>query len=211
MTTRDPSFHRDAHTLARALLGAVLVRITDDGARLAGRIVETEAYGEDDPASHCYRGRTARNAPMFLDGGHAYVYFTYGMHYCMNVVCGREGVGAAVLLRAVEPIDGIDEMRRRRPGVRDRDLCSGPAKLCRAFDIGRAQNGLDMRMPDAPLRIEAGAHIPDSLVCTTPRIGLGAKLPQEARMAEWRFVVCHLPSAVGIPSSYNTAHGISGR
>jgi len=167
----------------------VLVRVTADGVRLAGRIVETEAYGEGDPASHCYRGRTARNAPMFLAGGHAYVYFTYGMHFCMNVVCDREGVGAAVLLRAVEPLDGIDEMRRRRPGVRDRDLCNGPAKLCRAFDIGRAENGLDMRVPDAPLRIEAGAPVPDSLVRTTPRIGLGARLPHDARMAQWRFVV----------------------
>jgi DNA-3-methyladenine glycosylase len=165
------------------------VRITADGVRIAGRIVETEAYGQDDPASHCYRGRTARNAPMFLAGGHAYVYFTYGMHFCMNVVCDQAGVGAAVLLRAVQPLDGIDEMRRRRPGVRDRDLCNGPAKLCRAFDIGRAQNGINLLASDSPLRIEAGTSFADEHVITTPRIGLGLKLPREAREAPWRFVL----------------------
>lgn len=174
----------------------MLVHRTAAGVRVAGRIVETEAYSEDDPASHCYRGRTARNAPMYLAGGHAYVYFTYGMHFCMNVVCDRDGVGAAVLLRAVEPLEGIDEMRRCRPGVRDRDLCNGPAKLCRAFDIARAQNGLDLLAADAALRIEAGAPIPDAHVCTTPRIGLGAKLPQEARAKPWRWVVEDSPSRI---------------
>ncbi|MCX6018106.1 MAG: DNA-3-methyladenine glycosylase [Chloroflexi bacterium] len=127
---------------------------------------------------------------MFLAGGHAYVYFTYGMHFCMNVVCDYAGVGAAVLLRAVQPLEGLDEIRARRgPSVRDRDLCNGPAKLCRAFDIGRAQNGLNLLTPDSPLRIETGTPFADEHVITTPRIGLGLKLPREAREAPWRFVL----------------------
>ncbi len=135
--------------VARQLLGMYLVR-KQRNKLLVGRIVEVEAYlGEQDPASHAYKGMTERNEVMFWQGGHLYVYFIYGMHYCCNVVTERKGVGHAILLRAAEPVAGIDTMARNR-GVRlnsDRDLerlCSGPARLCQAFDIGRKENGTDL-------------------------------------------------------------------
>jgi DNA-3-methyladenine glycosylase len=130
--------------VARKLLGAFLVR-NSPRSLLVGRIVEVEAYlGGRDPASHAYRGRTRRNDVMFWKGGHLYVYFTYGMHYCCNVVTGPEDTAHAVLIRAVEPMEGVTLMTRRR---RTRDLfniCSGPAKLCKAFAIGRRENGTDL-------------------------------------------------------------------
>jgi len=122
-------YRRDAVTVARSLLGQRLVRV-DRGLRRAGIIVETEAYlGRVDKAAHSYRGRTERNASMFAEGGHAYVYFIYGIHFCMNVVAGRHDVPVAVLLRALEPIEGIEAMRAQRPAARrDRDLCSSSAR-----------------------------------------------------------------------------------
>lgn len=135
--------------VARQLLGMYLVR--DKGAeRLVGRIVEVEAYlGEQDPASHAYKGMTERNEVMFWQGGHLYVYFIYGMHYCCNVVTERKGVGHAILLRAAEPVAGIETMARNRGiqlnSARDLELlCSGPARLCQAFDIRRNENGTDL-------------------------------------------------------------------
>lgn len=138
---------RPALKVAKELLGLFLVkRIGDD--RLIGRIVEVEAYlGSKDPASHAFRGKTARNEVMFRKGGHLYVYFTYGMHYCSNVVVDREGVAHAVLLRAVQPISGIEKMKQNRGlhhSVELARLCSGPARLCQAFDIGRGENGTDL-------------------------------------------------------------------
>ncbi len=132
--------------LARALIGTILVRRIDEGELLAGRIVETEAYGPGDPASHAYRGPTRRNAAMFLAPGHAYVYRIYGTSYCLNVTSAAAGVGAAVLIRAVEPMLGIERMRahRARPGVRDHELARGPGNLCRAFAIGPDLDGLDL-------------------------------------------------------------------
>lgn len=134
-------YTRDAQLVARELLNKVIV-----AGSCAARIVEVEAYeGERDPASHAYRGETPRNAVMFDRGGLLYVYFTYGMHFCMNVVTGDAGVARAVLLRAAEPIDGLAVMRRRRgEKIRDIDLCRGPARLTQAFGIARAQNGLDL-------------------------------------------------------------------
>lgn len=142
-------FSADATTLARNLLGALLVRVLPTGETLAGRIVETEAYcGVIDAASHAFRGRrTPRNEAMYAQPGTAYVYFTYGMHYCLNVVCGELDEPLAVLIRALEPIAGLDTMRVNRgfrENARDRDLCSGPARLCQALDIARHENGLDL-------------------------------------------------------------------
>jgi len=137
---------RPTLVVARDLLGKLLVRRKDDCLRV-GRIVEVEAYKDrTDPASHSYKGRTARNEIMFGKGGYLYVYFTYGMHYCANVVTEGEGRGCAVLIRALEPVGGIDEMARLR-GVAPSDLrklCSGPAKLCQALGIRRAENGADL-------------------------------------------------------------------
>ena len=127
----------DAPDVAPVLLNKLLVH-----GPCVGRIVEVEAYREDDPASHSYRGRTPRTEVMFGPAGHLYVYFTYGMHYCANVVTSTEGHGAAVLLRALSPIAGIDVMRERRGGRRD--LADGPAKLCQALAIGPAHNGADL-------------------------------------------------------------------
>lgn len=130
--------------LARALIGAIVVRDTNMG-RAAGRIVETEAYGIDDPASHAYGGRRTRNAAMFLSPLHAYVYLIYGTSLCFNVTSEDEGVGAAVLVRALEPIAGIDLMEARRgPGTAVRDLCRGPGRLTRALEIDRSLDGVDL-------------------------------------------------------------------
>ena len=147
MTPRFTAYSPDPVTVARRLLGQRLVRIVD-GHRLAGTIVEVEAYlGARDQAAHTYRGRrTARNESMYLAGGHAYVYLTYGMHHCLNVVCGQAGNGVAVLLRALEPTQGIDQMfANRRIANHERDLCSGPAKLTQALGIDRALDGVDLR------------------------------------------------------------------
>jgi DNA-3-methyladenine glycosylase len=129
-------FERDATAVARDLLNKRFV-----AGGVAGRIVEVEAYTSDDPASHCYNGPTPRNAVMFGPAGRLYVYFTYGMHYCVNISTGAEGEGQAVLLRAVEPIDGIEMMRARRGPRTDRHLTDGPAKLAKAFGLDLANNG----------------------------------------------------------------------
>lgn len=165
--------------LARALLGCTLVRIADDGARLAGRIVETEAYcGPEDQASHARNGhRSARNETMYGPPGLAYVYFTYGMHHCMNVVCGGPGEPLAVLIRALEPTEGLDRMRVNRTGgkprkspLRERELCSGPGRLCQALCIGRDLDGLDL-ITDHRMWIEPRDEEPAEPVCT-PRVGV---------------------------------------
>ncbi len=171
-------FRRDPVTVARALLGQRLVRVLADGTRLAGIVVETEAYlGAIDRAAHTWNGRrTARNASMWRDGGHAYVYFTYGMHFCMNVVTETEGKPTAVLLRALEPMEGLERMRRFRGRAcrRDTDLCSGPAKLCQALRIDRTLDGTDLTASGA-LFIERVRWrcLAKEKIAVTPRIGVG--------------------------------------
>ncbi|MGH9617150.1 MAG: DNA-3-methyladenine glycosylase [Acidobacteriaceae bacterium] len=175
-------FDAPPQQVARALLGKVLVR-RDRVERLAGRIVETEAYlGEQDAAAHAASGRTARNAVLYGPPGHAYVYSIYGLHYCVNVSCLREGVAGCVLLRALEPLEGIAEMRRNRGMEMPADLhriASGPGKLCQAFSITRAAfNGADLTRDDSPLGL-----IEDDFQCgeirVTPRVGIrkSADLP----------------------------------
>jgi DNA-3-methyladenine glycosylase len=137
-------YARAATEVAPDLLGQVLVRELPDGARAAARIVEVEAYGPDDPASHAFRGMTPRNARMFGPPGHLYVYFTYGMHLCMNAVCGRAGQGTAVLFRAGEPIEGVEGMRVRRGRGGIVELCSGPGRLTQALGVTRSENGADL-------------------------------------------------------------------
>lgn len=168
-------YRRDAVTVARALLGQRLVRVCHGG-RVAGIIVETEAYlGVADKAAHTCNGRrTPRNKSMWGDGGHAYVYFTYGLHHCVNIVAGRAGDPVAVLLRALEPVEGLDIMYTRRTGARrDRDLCSGPAKLAKALAIDRELDGLDLT-GDAAMYVERARRrpVPADQIIAAPRIGI---------------------------------------
>ena len=157
---------------------------------VGGRIVETEADAPGEPCSHGFRGRTARNAIMFGPPGYLYVYFTYGMHYCCNLVCEEEGVAAAVLLRALEPLAGLDLMRERRGFGDPRALCSGPAKLSAALGIGRAQNGASAWQPPLLVTARPGAGVADQAdwsagappLAATRRIGVGGD------ERPWRFV-----------------------
>jgi DNA-3-methyladenine glycosylase len=172
-------YARDPVTLARALLGQVLVRVLDDGTRLAGRVVETEAYlGEIDRAAHSYGGRrSARNAAMWGPAGHAYVYFIYGLHHCMNVVADRSERPTAVLIRALEPLEGLARMRAHRAGrvpaarLRDTDLCSGPAKLAQALQLDRGLDGADL-VSGETLFLERGARPKPAQIVAAPRIGV---------------------------------------
>jgi DNA-3-methyladenine glycosylase len=188
-------FARDTLAVARELLGQRLVRVLD-GERHSGRIVEVEAYiGEEDEACHAHSGRTKRNATMYGPPGHAYVYFIYGVHYCLNVVTEQEGFPAAVLVRALEPLEGIGAMCERRwpasvedcGGQPDIELASGPAKLCRALAIDRQFDGADLCVPDALLFIERDADVPGEKVVTGPRVGVRGG--EEALFAPWRFYV----------------------
>lgn len=177
-------FDRETPVVARALLGQRLVRVLA-GQRLSGLIVETEAYGGlDDQASHAFR-RTPRSAIMYGPAGHAYVYFIYGMHFCLNAVTEADGRPGAVLIRAVAPQEGLALMRSRRGAVPDRRLADGPGKLCCAFAIGRSQNGLDLTT-SAELFIEAGAAAPEAQIVATPRIGVRGDASARDRL--WRFV-----------------------
>jgi len=178
-----PAFYdRDPAVVARALLGAVL-RSTTDGVRTSGVITETEAYlGPHDPACHAVAGRTRRTWHLFGPPGTAYVYFIYGMHWCVNAVTREDGFGSAVLIRAITPVEGIEVMRLRRPTSRsDRTLCNGPGKLCAALGITRAHDGGSLQHGELTLHVGAQAHDDDVLV--TPRIGI-------SKAREWplRFV-----------------------
>ena len=171
LTPRD--FEADSHEVARRLIGATLLV---DG--VGGIIVETEAYDRDDPASHTFGGPTERNASMFGPPGRAYVYRSYGIHWCLNFVCREQGHGAGVLIRAVEPTQGLDVMRERR-GLHDEwQLCSGPGKVGQALGITHAMNG--HRLDRAPFKVMAALHQVE--VVTGPRIGIS-----KAMDVAWRF------------------------
>lgn len=180
-------FARDTEIVARELLGAVLECATPDGVA-SGRIVETEAYvGEQDLACHAAAGRTARTAPLYGEPGIAYVYFIYGVHWCVNAVTRPVDHPSAVLIRALEPRAGVDLMRRRRPAARkDVDLTNGPGKLCQALGITGEHNWLSLQEP--PLRILRGVTVPDHEVVVTPRIGI-------TQCADWplRWVIAGNP------------------
>ncbi len=189
MTTLSRSFFaRPADQVAPALLGMLLVRRLDDRTLLTGRIVEAEAYlGPQDRASHAFNGRrTARNETMYARPGTCYVYLTYGMHSMCNVSCWKEGHPAAVLIRALEPLAGLDAMRRNRPGFeRDRDLCNGPGKLCQALAIDRSLNGLDLTR-DTRLRLAQGHTRPrtDQMGSSHESIARSARVGVDA-CADW--------------------------
>ena len=201
----DDFYLQDTVQVAQNLLNCLLIRHTAEG-WMVGRISETEAYTQNDPASHTYRGKTERNASMFRVGGTAYVYFTYGMHHCLNTVTGPEGFGSGVLLRAVEPILGFEQLQRNRRTKESLDeksvadlprfsreriklgiaLCGGPGKLCQAFALNREQNGLNLRRARD---IWVAAAMPEwevtpREVVATPRIGI-----TQAADTLWRFTL----------------------
>jgi len=177
-------YNRPTLIVARELIGARLVRILD-GIQLVGLITETEGYiGEEDLACHARAGLTLRTAPMYGPPGHAYVYFTYGNHWMLNVVTEREGFPAAVLIRAIWPVEGAEVMSARRSG---RDTF-GPGKLCQALGITKSENQADLTETTSGLRIEAGNFIPDFSVTIGPRVGL-KNTPEPWRSKPWRFLI----------------------
>lgn len=175
-------YRRPATVVAQELLGRILLHREPSGELVSGRIVETEAYDETDPAAHCYRGITPRNRPMFGPGGRVYVYRSYGIHWCLNVTCGPDAYGAAVLLRALEPLEGIATMRRRRSVHRDRDLARGPGRLTQAMGVDHTYNEHDLR--SAPLWIATPKNYKPPFFVATPRIGI-----RLATDWPWRFLV----------------------
>jgi DNA-3-methyladenine glycosylase len=179
-------FARPTLQVTRDLLGTRLVHF-ENGVRLSGLIVEAEAYvGETDLANHARVGRTPRTAPMYNAPGQAYVYFTYGMHWMFNVTTEKEGFPSAVLIRAIEPLEGIAIMAERRKGRPQKDWTNGPAKLTQAMGIGPAYNGLDLCAPDSPLFFEPDQS-PPLAVTTTPRVGLYT-VPEPWKSIPWRFL-----------------------
>jgi len=179
-------FARPTLEVARGLLGMRLVRSLN-GARLSGWIVETEAYiGETDLACHARAGKTPRTAVMYGPPGHAYIYFTYGMHWLLNAVTEAEGFPAAVLLRAIQPVEGLEEMAARRAGVPPARWTDGPGKLCRALALDGQQNDINLCDPSGELYIEAGPGVPDTEVHLGPRVGIQST-PEPWRSMPWRF------------------------
>lgn len=174
----------DPATVAPKLLGCILER-TIDGQIIRARIVETEAYNQSDPASHSYNGRTPRTDIMFGPAGYLYVYFTYGMHYCCNIVTGPVGTGSAVLIRAVEPLAGEEYMMKQRR-AEGTSLTNGPAKLCQAMNIDKTMNGHDLR--DDPLRLIMQPPLKPDEITSTTRVGIS-----KAQNVPWRFYISNNP------------------
>ncbi len=172
---------QSAEICAQKLLGCEIVR-TVNGKTLRGRIVETEAYDQTDAASHSFRGVTSRTQVMFGPPGFAYVYFTYGMHFCMNVVVGGAGHGSAVLIRALEPLEGLENMKENRHQESKQQLCNGPAKLCQALRIDRDLNGHYLNKK--PLQLIAGQTVSKNDIVVTTRIGIN----QDTHRL-WRFYI----------------------
>ncbi|QBJ89874.1 DNA-3-methyladenine glycosylase [Streptomyces seoulensis] len=185
-------FDRPVLEVAPDLLGRLIVRTTPDGPT-ALRLTEVEAYdGPNDPGSHAYRGRTPRNDVMFGPPGHVYVYFTYGMWHCMNLVCGPEGTASGVLLRAGEIVEGAELTRERRLSARnDKELAKGPARLATALDVDRSLDGTDACAPgDTPIRVLAGTPVPPEQVRSGPRTGVAG----DGGVHPWRFWIADDPT-----------------
>jgi DNA-3-methyladenine glycosylase len=174
-------FARSVHEVAPELIGATLLV---GGA--GGTIVEVEAYDHEDPAAHGYRGRTERNASMFGPAGHAYVYRSYGIHWCLNLVCEEESVASAVLLRALQPTTGLDVMQARRGLENERLLCAGPGRLCQALAVTREHDGLPLDRP--PFELHARAREPEVVAGTRVGITRAAELPWRYGLAGSRFL-----------------------
>jgi DNA-3-methyladenine glycosylase len=196
MTVDRDALAGSALRLAPRLLGAVLVSDVG-GARVAVRLTEVEAYeGADDPASHAFRGRTRRTAVMFGPPGHLYCYFTYGMHWCANVVCGTDGVAAAVLLRAGEVVDGSEAAHARRPAARTaRELARGPARLATCLGLDALTNGLDLCASQSPVRLESMRSRRASGIVAGPRVGISS-----ATERPWRFSLADEPTVSAFKS-----------
>jgi DNA-3-methyladenine glycosylase len=173
--------NEQASEVAPKLLGCHLIRNVD-GHKLVGKIVEVEAYDQTDAASHTYRGETLRNQVMFGPAGFLYVYFTYGMHYCMNIVCSPVGQGSAVLIRAVEPIEGLTYLEQNRGGISGKNLTNGPAKVCQAFKVNKNLNGHDLTKD--PLKLIYKSINPGAEIVVTTRIGI-----KKAVDVPWRFYI----------------------
>lgn len=195
-------YGRDAVTVARELLNAALVRVLPEGGVVAGRITETEAYTQDDPSSHSFGGKRTRNTPMFGPPGHAYIYYIYGAHHCLNAVTGADGVGEAVLVRALEPLAGVELMRLRRgltqtestprseagaERARTRGLqalCGGPGRLCQALALDGSFNGLDLTLGSQLWIATPKVPVEPETILATPRIGIS-----RAQDYLWRFTL----------------------
>ena len=198
--------------VAPELLGRILVRVFPDRTRVVARLVEVEAYEQGDPASHSYRGRpTPRTEVMFGPPGRLYVYFTYGQHFCCNVVTGADGRGSAVLLRAAEPLDGLDAMAANRGTENETLLCSGPARLAQAFAIARGENGTDL-VRDPSLFLLAGRPLAPRAIGRSTRVGVSVGIERRWRYFERgsAFVSPGRPSvprSAGMTPSTRTATG----
>jgi DNA-3-methyladenine glycosylase len=193
-------YARPAVTVARELLGTQLVRL-EGAQRLSGIIVETEAYsGEEDLGCHCRHGRTPRTQVMYGLPGHAYVYFTYGMHWCLNFVVAEAGYPAAVLIRAILPVEGLEVIAQRRAGQPALRWTDGPAKLTQALNVAGAHNGADLCSPEADLFVVPNLSIPDEQVITGGRVGLNT-VPEPWKSVPWRFRLdpTRLPVATNLP------------